>query len=346
MRHLTSGILMGLLLFGTAPHAGAAAGPYSFDREIVIGGAGGWDYLATDAAAHRLYVSHGTEVVVVDTRTKRVIGHITDTPGVHGIAIADDLGRGFVSNGADSTISIVDLRTLKALQKVPSTGQNPDAILYEPRTHEVYAFNGRSGSATVLDGRSGRVVATVKLAGKPEFAQTDPAAGVVYVNIEDKSEIQAIDASTHAVRSTWPIGPGESASGMAIDLAHHRLFIGCDNQMMEMLDSTTGKVLGSVPIGAGVDANRYDAGTGLAFASSGSGTVTIARVSPDGKLTTVQTLDTKRGARTMTLDPTTHDIYLSTAEFGKPAPGVRRPPIVPGSFRLLVYRMAPGGRLR
>lgn len=344
MRHLTSGILVGLLLLGAAPRAGAAAGPYSFDREIVIGGNGGWDYLATDPAAHRVYVSHGTEVVVLDTRTKKVVGHIADTPGVHGIAIADDLHRAFVSNGRDSTISIVDTRTLKTLQKVASTGQNPDGIIYEPRRHEVYAFNGRSASATVIDGRSGKVVATVTLAGKPEFAQADPAAGVVYVNIEDKSEIQTIDASTHAVGNTWPIAPGESASGMAIDVAHHRLFIGCDNQMMEMIDSTTGKVLGHVQIGEGVDANRYDAGTGLAFASSGSGTVTIARVSGDGTLTTVQTLETKRGARTMTLDPTTHDIYLSTAEFGKAAPGQRRPPIVPGSFRLLVYHMATRGQ--
>jgi YVTN family beta-propeller protein len=331
-----------VLLLGLAPLR-AAEGPYHFLKEISVGGDGGWDYLSMDPAAHRLYVSHGNEVVVIDTATDTVAGHIADTPGVHGLAVAPDLKRGFTTNGRENKVGIIDLETLKTLAKV-DTGANPDGMLYVPSTQEVYAFNGRGQSATVIDAKAGQVVATVPLGGKPEFATADTAAGRVFNNIEDKNEVVVIDAKTHAVLNHWPIAPGEEASGMAIDLAHHRLFLGCGNQLMAMMDSTNGRIVATVPIGRGVDANAFDPGTQLAFASCGDGTVTIAREDTPDKLTVVQTLQTEPRARTMTLDPLTHKIYLASAKFEAPgAPGAdgrpARPKMVPGSFKILIYGM-------
>ena len=239
----------------------AADGPYRQLKEIAIGGEGGWDYLSVDTAARRLYVSHATKVVVVDIDKNTVVGEIAPAPGVHGIAVAPDLGRGFVSNGRESTVSIVDLKTLQIVGTV-KTGENPDAILYEPVHKEVYAFNGRGKSATVFDAKTGEVRATIPLPGKPEFAVFDEKAGRIYNNIEDTSQLVAIDPATHAVAATWPIAPGEEASGLALDPATHRLFVGCSNNLMLMVDATTGKVLASVPIGPGVDANAFDPGTG------------------------------------------------------------------------------------
>lgn len=315
--------------------ASRADEPYHFIKEIPITGVGGWDYLTVDASAQRLYVSHGTEVVVIDVSNDLVVGEITNTPGVHGIALYPDGNRGFISDGRANHVSIFDLKTLNTVSTV-DTGTNPDAILFEPSQKEVYAFNGRSKSTTVIAADSGAVVATIPLDGKPEFAQADPAAGLVFDNLEDKSEVAVIDVKTHSVTNNWPIAPGESASGMAIDTQNHRIFIGCDNQMMEMLDTTTGKVLANVPIGEGVDANAFDPGTKFAFASCGDGTTTIAHEDGD-KLTVVQTLKTERGARTMALDTATHKIYLPTAKFGPPVEGQRRPPMIPGTFNILVY---------
>lgn len=318
-----------------------AGEPYHFVKEIPIGGEGGWDYLSIDPAAHRLYVSHATKVVVVDTEKDAVVGEIEDTPGVHGSAIAPELGRGFSSNGRESKASIVDLKTLKTISKV-ETGENPDAILYEPVHQEVYTFNGRGHSATVIEAKSGKVVATIPLPGKPEFAVEDPKAERIYNNIEDKNEIVVIDAKAHKVVNTWPIEPGESASGLAIDREHHRLFLGCDNKMMLMMDSLSGKVVDKVAIGEGVDANAFDAETQLAFASSRE-TTTIAHEDSPDKLTVVQTLKTAMGARTMALDPTTHKIYLPTAQFeaqDQKSDGSRkRPRMVSGTFKILVYGM-------
>jgi DNA-binding beta-propeller fold protein YncE len=308
---------------------------------IGVGGEGGWDYLAEDAAAHRLYVSHATKVVVIDMTTNAVVGEIDSLPGVHGFAVAPELGLGFASNGRENTAAVVDLKTLVVTKRVP-TGENPDAILYVPGLHEVYTFNGRGHSATVIDATTGTVVATIPLPGKPEFAVLDPAAGRIYNNIEDQNEIVAIDIRTHAVVATWPIAPGEEASGLAIDLAHHRLFAVCGNAYMVMVNSATGAVVDTVRIGEGADAARFDPATGLAFASNGEGTVTIAHEDSPDHLTVVQTLTTTRSARTMTLDPTTHRIYLSAADYeATPAPAAgaprQRPRTVPGSFRVLVY---------
>ncbi len=310
---------------------------YHVLKEIPVPGDTGWDYLSVDSPAHRLYVSHGVQVVVIDLEAGKVVGILDDTPGVHGIAIADDLGRGYTSNGRENTSTIFDLKTLKPIEKV-QTEANPDAILYEPGRHEVYTFNGRGQSATVFDAKSGKVVATVPLGGKPETGAADPAAGKVYVNIEDKNEIKVIDTSSHSVTATWPIAPGEEASGMAIDLAHHRIFIGCHNKLMLMIDSTTGKVVGQVPIGAGVDSNWYDPATMLAYSSNGEGNVTIAHEDSPDKLTVVQVLSTTRGARTMALDPSTRRIYLSAADYEpQPAGATGRPKAKPGTFRVLVY---------
>jgi len=323
--------------------ANCAGVPYHLIREIPIGGEGGWDCLSVDPAGRRLYVTHGTTVVVIDIDRSQIVGQIAGTPGVHEFALAPLLGRGFSSNGRENKASIVDLATLQTVAKV-DTGQNPDAILYEPQSKEVYAFNGRSGSATVFDAVSGRIVATIPLPGKPEFAVADPQAQRVFDNIEDKSEVAVIDAQHHQVVTAWPTAPGEEPSGLAIDLAYHRLFVGCQNGRMVMMDSSTGQVLATVPIGQGVDGSAFDPGTRLAFASCGDGTVTIAKETSPDSLAVVQTLTTERGARTMALDPTTHRIYLATAQFAPapaPKPGAprQRPPIVPGSFKVLVYGM-------
>lgn len=305
----------------------AADTSYHLLKEIPVGGASSWDYSSVDESGRRLYVSHGTEVVVIDIDKDAVVGVISNTPGVHGLAPAPDLQKGYSSNGRENKASVIDLKTLQTLTKV-DTGANPDGMLYEPGQKEVYMFNGRGQSATVIDAKSDKIVATVPLAGKPEFATADPKAGRVYNNLEDKSEVAVIDTKTHEVVNRWPIAPGEEASGMAIDLAHHRLFLGCGNKLMVMMDSSNGKVAGSVPIGSGVDANAFDPGTQFAFASCGDGTVTIAHEDSPDKLTVVQTLKTEPRARTMTIDPKTHKIYLAVGQSG-----------AANSFKVLVYGM-------
>src|SRR6185437_5786667 len=267
-------LLAALAAAGSAQGAGKDPG-YHFLKEIPIAGDTGWDYLSVHSEARRLYVTHGTHIVVVDLGTDAVVGDITDTPGVHGFALAPKLGRGFASDGAEAKVSVVDLKTLATTSRV-GTEEGPDGILFEPGREEVYAFDGRAHAATVISAASGQVVATIKLPGKPEFPAADPRANRVYDNIEDKSEVVAIDTRTHQVVNDWPIAPGESASGMAFDAAHHRLFLGCENHLMLMMDSTTGKVVASVPIGSGVDANAFDDKLQLAFSSNGEGTVTIA----------------------------------------------------------------------
>jgi len=316
---------------------------YNLLKSIAIGGEGGWDYLSIDAKARKLYVTHASKIVIVDLAQDKVAGEIADTPGVHGFAIPPELERGFSSNGAEARVSVVDLITLRTISKV-ETGENPDAILYEPGRAEVYAFNGRGKSATVIDAKTAKVLGTVPLAGKPEFAAADPKSGRVFCNIEDKNALAVINTKTHTVTAMWPLAPGEEPTGMAIDGAHHRLFVGCHNKLMAMLDSNTGKIIATVPIGAGVDACAFDDATQLAFASCGDGTLTIVKEETPDKLTVVQTLATERGARTMALDPVTHRIYVATAEIapqrGNPSPlsgERRRSDYVPGTFHLLVY---------
>ena len=320
---------------------GAGDGPYKFLNEIPIGGEGGWDILTVDSAAHRLYLSHATKVVVVDLEKNAVAGEITDTPGVHGFIAAPEAGFGFSTNGKENKISVVDLKTLKTTSKLDS-GANPDAIVYDPKRGEVYVFNHTGNSATVIDAKAAKVVATIQLGGAPEFAAVDSAAGRVYVNLEDKSEVAVIDSTKREVVAHWPLAPGEEPSGIALDAAHHRLFTTCHNKMMEMVDTESGKVVGSVPIGTNVDGAAFDDASQLAFASCGDGTTTIAKEEAPDKLTVVQTLKTEPRARTIAIDPATHRIYLPTAQFQpapSPSPGASpaRPTIVPNTQKLLVY---------
>ena len=303
----------------------AVAADYHALKEIPIGGQGRFDYLAVDAASRRLYVSHGSSAVVIDIDKDTIVGSVTNTPGIHGIAFIPDLGIGFTSDGSESKVSLFDLKTLETKSKI-DTGANPDWIMYDPGQQEVYTFNGRANSSTVIDPKTAKVVATIPLGGKPETAAVDPSVGRIYDNLEDKNQIAVIDTKTHTVVANWPIAPAGGASGMAFDSEHHRIFIGCSEPaVMEMIDSSNGKVVGSVPIAGGVDANAFDPGTQLAFASCGSGAVTIAHEDGPDKLTTVQTLTTQRGARTMALDTKTHKIYLAVGS--------------DATFKVLVYGM-------
>jgi len=314
---------------------------YHLLSEIPIGGEGGWDILTIDSFASHLYLSHATKVVIVDLNTNSVTGEIADTPGVHAFVAVPEVQRGFSSNGKESKSSVVDLTTLKTISKI-DTGSNPDAVVYEPRHAEVYVFNHTGNSVTVINTKTATVSATIPLGGNPEFAVVDETAGRVYCNIEDKSEVAVIDADKHEVVARWSLSPGEGPTGIALDATHHRLFSGCHNKMMVMLDTENGKVLGNVPIGAGVDGCAFDEATQLAFASCGDGTTTIAKEEAPNKLSVLQVLKTERGARTMALDARTHRIYLPTAQFApapSPSPGASpaRPSIVPNTLKVLVY---------
>ncbi len=304
---------------------------------IPIGGEGGWDYLTLDPAARRLYITHATRVVVVQADTGKRLGEIPDTAGVHGVALARDLHRGFTSNGASSTVTVFDTRTLKVLRTVAATGQNPDAIVYDPVSQRVFTMNGRSDNATAIDARRLEVVGTVALGGRPEFAVAD-GHGHLYINLEDRSEQVELDTRTLAVTRRWSLSPCQSPSGLAMDTARRRLFAGCHNQMMAVVDADAGKVVATVPIGRGVDANRYDPSTHLVFSSNGDGTLTVVRQLAPDRYEVVENVQTARGARTMELDPTTHRIYLATADFA-PAAGAPqgRPRPVPGTFRILAF---------
>jgi len=317
----------------------ARAQSYHLLKTIPVGGLGGWDYLACDGAADRLYVTHNAKIVVINTQTDIAVGEIADTPGVHGFAIAPDLKRGFSSNGSEDKASIIDLTTLKTIAKV-ATGKNPDAIIYASRQQEVYTFNGKDNTATVFDATSGKVTATIPLPGQPEFAVYDPGTSLIYNNIEDKNEMVVIDAKTHQIVNTWPLAPGEKPSGLAMDHEHQHLFIGCRNQLLVMLDAATGTVLTSVPIGEHVDATAFDPDGQLAFSSNGDGTLTVAYEEQPDKLIVMQEVMTAKGARTMALDAKQHKLYLATSDFETPAPGAPpalHPAPVPGTFKVLVY---------
>jgi YVTN family beta-propeller protein len=314
---------------------------YHFTGQIPIGGEGGWDILTIDPTANRLYLSRSTKVVVVDLSKIAVAGEIVDTPDVHAFVAVPEMQRGFSSNGKESKSSVVDLTTLKTTSKI-DTGPNPDAVVYEPRHGQVYVFNHTGNTVTVINAKAATVSATIPLGGNPEFAVVDETAGRVYCNIEDKSEVAVIDVDKHEVVAHWSLAPGEGPSGIALDARHHRLFSGCHNHMMVMLDTDTGKIVTNVPIGAGVDGCAFDDSTQLAFASCGDGTTTIAKEEAPNKLTVVQVLKTERGARTMALDSKSHRIYLPSAQFQpppSPSPGASpgRPTVVPNTLKLLVY---------
>jgi len=309
---------------------------YHSAGEIPMGGEGGWDDLSADPAGHRLFISHSDRVVVVDTQEKKVIREITGTSGVHAIALALPLGKAFSSNGKEGTVGVIDLVSLTIKQKI-KVEENPDAIVYEPKHQHVYAFNGRSKSVSIIDAKEEKVLRTVSLPGKPEFAVVDPDLHRIFVNIEDKNSILAFDTDTQAIAATWPLENCESPSGIAIDVKNHRLFSVCENEKMVMVDSVLGKTLASVPTGKGTDGAAFDPVSMLAFSPNGkSGTLTVVKEETPERMVVVENLKTQLGARTMTIDPSTHRIYLPTAEFATAEKGARPKP-VKGTQKILVY---------
>ncbi|HEU5453767.1 MAG TPA: YncE family protein [Terriglobales bacterium] len=330
-----------LVLLFTAAIAFAAGAPqYKVLDKIKLGGEGGWDYLYVDSSAHRLYISRGTHVMVLDTNTNKVVGDIPNTQGVHGVAISDKDHKGYTSNGGSSTVTPFDPKTLQTSEPV-KVGTRPDAIIFDPASDRVFTFNAGSKDATAVDAKSGKVDGTVEIGGKPEFAQPD-GKGTIFVNNEDTAELFSFDSKTLQKKNVWKMDGCESPSGLAFDVAHRRLFSGCRNKVITVTDADSGKTVAHIPIGPGVDANRFDPASQLVFSSNGGdGTLTIAHEDSPDQYTVVQTLETQRGARTMELDPKTHKIYLVTAEF-EPAPAPvegqprQRPKMIPGTFTLIV----------
>jgi DNA-binding beta-propeller fold protein YncE len=340
MRPLNSTWLrLALFVSLSATFAVGADPGYHVIKTYKLGGDGGWDYLNLDSSSRRLYISRATHVMVIDADSGKAVGDIPDTPGVHGIALAPELGRGFISNGREGTVTIFDIETLKPIAKVKA-GENPDAILYDPATRRVFAFNGRSQDATALDATSGTVLGTIKLEGKPEFAVSD-GKGEIFVNIEDKSQLDAIDPKKLEVKSRWPLAPCQEPSGLSMDQKNRRLFAGCDNKMMAVVDADSGKVLATPAIGEGVDATAFDEGTGLAFASCGEGVLTVVREESPAKFSVAENVKTQEGARTLALDDKTHQVFVVTAKFGPPPAATADNPhprhsILPDTFVVLV----------
>lgn len=315
--------------------AAFAAEGYHVLNKIKIGGTGGWDYVTVDSNAHRLYATHGTVVDVVDLDSGKPVGSIPQLHGVHGVALAPDMNKGFISNGQSNSVTVFDVKTL-AKSGEPATGMNPDSICYEPKTQRVFTFNGRSNDSTAINAKTGEPLTTFPVGGKPEFCVAD-GAGKLYVNLEDKGAIVEIDAAKPAVVRTGSIAPCQEPSGLAMDSKDGVLFSVCDNKMMTVTDIKSLKVVAMPAIGANPDAAGFDPGAGLAFSSNGEGTLTIVK-EVGGKWQAVDTVQTERGARTMTIDPRTHRIYLLAAEYGPPQAGDKkgRPSILPDSFHVLV----------
>jgi DNA-binding beta-propeller fold protein YncE len=336
-RSIAPAVLLLLFVTGVARAQAAPSPGYHVVRTAAVGGEGGWDYLSVDTATRRLFVTRGTHVMVLDQDSLRVVGDLAGTAGVHGVAFADALNRGFTSNGRDSTATVFDLRTLQPTGTVHLGAAGPDAILFDPATNRVFTFNGRSASATAVNAQSLAVEGQVPVGGKPEAGVAD-GRGTVYVNVEDKGEIAVIDSRALAVTRRIALPDCEEPSGLALDDAHHRLFSVCGNGKMVVVDAGTGAVVATVPIGAGTDGAAFDASTGMAFSSNGGdGTVTVVGATAAGSYAAVQTVPTRRGARTIALDRRTGHLYVVTAEFGPaPAPTAENPrprrTLVPGSF--------------
>jgi YVTN family beta-propeller protein len=308
---------------------------YKIGNKIHVEGEGGWDYLNVDEINGLIFVSHATVAQVIDIKTGKLAGTIPNTEGIHGIAIANDLNKGFTSNGRDSSVTVFNLKTFEVVTKIPTTGQNPDAILYEPYSQKVFTFNGRSNNSTVIDAKENKVVATIPLDGKPEFSATD-GKGKVFVNIEDKSVINVINSSTLKVEQHWPIAPGEGPSGLALDNQNHRLFSVCGNKLMVVLDAETGKVITTLPIGDRCDGVAFDPEKKRAYSSNGEGSITVVQEVNSNTFKVLETVMTQPGAKTIAINKTTHHLYLTTAEYeSAPSATNRRPPVKPNSFVIL-----------
>jgi len=309
---------------------------FTMASRVKLGGEGGWDYLTYDHHSKRLFITRGSHVTVVDARTLKISGDIPDLSAIHGVALAPEFNRGFISNGGDNTVTIFDLKALKKLGSVKA-GERPDAILYDPFSKRVFTFNARSKDSTAIDAASGKVVGTVALGGKPEFPASD-GKGKLYVNIEDKSQIAEVDAAKLTVLNVWPLTPCEEPSALAFDAEHHRLFAGCHNKMMAVVDSVSGRVVTTVPIGEGVDAGAFNPKTQEVFMSCGEGVLTVVHEDTPDKYTVRQNLATVNGARTMALDKDDDIVYLVTAQREANAAPGQRPAIVPGTFELIVVK--------
>jgi YVTN family beta-propeller protein len=341
-RNLCVSAVVGLALAIGVGVVAAETAKYHELKKIAVGGEGFWDYLTCDSNAHRLYVSRGTHVAVVDLEKGAVAGDIPNTAGVHGIALgARRSHRGYTSNGRDNSVTVFDTETLKEVEKV-KVGMGPDCIIYDRASKRVFTFNGGSNDATAIDVDTNQVAGTIALGGRPEYAVSD-RNGEVFVNIEDKNEIVAIDSKALTVKNRWPIAPGDGPSGLAMDVKNRRLFAVCGNEKMVVMDADTGKVVATPTIGKGPDAAVFDAQNGLAFSSNGQdGTLTVIKEESPDKFTVEATVPTAPGARTMALDTSTHNILLATAKF-QPAPAAeaggqrRRPTMEPNSFVILVY---------
>jgi DNA-binding beta-propeller fold protein YncE len=332
-------LLAGIILSLCGLYGQNASGEYKIIQKIQLQGDGFWDYLNADDATGMLYVSHGKMVNIVDMKTGASVATITDVNGVHGIAIAPEFNKGFISNGADSNVTVFNTKDFKVIEKVAVTGRNPDAILYEPFTKSIITWNGRSSNATVIDAKTDKVIQTIALAGKPEAAVSD-GKGKVFVNIEDKSEISMISTKTWKVEQTWSISPGEGPSGLALDNVNHRLFSATD-KLMVVLDAETGKVITTLPTGGRVDGAGFDPGLKRAYSSCGEGVLTVVQEETPNSFKVLANIPTQAGARTISVSEKTHRIYLPTAEFGptpeKTADNPRpRPTVKPGSFTVLV----------
>jgi DNA-binding beta-propeller fold protein YncE len=343
MNKKNSSILIGSLVLALAGFGAARQAPpagYHLLKKIVIGGEGGWDYLALEGKSRLLFVSHGNAFEVVNVDTGAKLDAIPNLKGVHGVAFAPDRDRGYISNGRGNSVTVFELGTRKVLEEVPVSGKNPDSIMYEPVSGRVFTFNGATANTTAIDAATDKVVGTIDRGGKPEFAVHD-GKGVVFVNNEDKSEVIAFDAKTLEIKKRWSIAPGEGPSGLAIDLKNKRLFSVCD-KVMVVSDFENGKVVATVPIGSGPDAVRYDPGTGLVFSSNGEGTMTVIRQESADTYSVLETVKTAPRGRTMELDLKTHNVFIVTAEYGPaPAPTAEQPrprPVpVPGTFQVLVF---------
>ena len=310
-----------------------AQAPYKVIDHWKVGGSGGWDYLLADGAAHRLYLTHNARVEVVDTQTGKLVGAVTGLKSTHGVALDPDGKRGYISDGAGNAVVIFDRSTLAIVATI-AVGTNPDGIAYEPTTRTVWAFNGRSKDVSVVDPATRTVVATIALPGKPEFPQAD-GRGNVFVNIEDKNTIVKLSAAAQKITADWPLAGCESPSGMALDTQHMRLFSVCDGSKMPVTDANTGRQIALAPIGEGPDAAGYDEAAQLAFSSNGQdGTLSVVDAGHGHK--TLQTLATKKGARTMSYDATMDRVYVVAAEYGAPAAGAKRPSVLPDSFEVIV----------
>ncbi|MFA6231125.1 MAG: YncE family protein [Rhodanobacter sp.] len=338
MKKLLRSVVPASLLLLALPFTTHAAAPAPAPRvlsTLPLGGAGGWDYLSFDAAHRHLFVSRGDRVLVIDVDHGKQVGTIADTAGVHGIALAPDLGHGFTSNGKAASVTEFDLATLKTVATITGTGEKPDAIVYDSASHHVLTFNGKSHSASVIDPTKAAVIATIALPGKPEFAVSD-GVGHVYVNIEDKSELVQLDSASNKVLHVWPLAPCESPSGLAIDTRHHRLFSVCDNQRMAVTDATDGHQVAMVPIGEGPDAVVFDATASMIYSSNGeSGTITAVHQDDADHYRVTATIPTRTSARTLALDPKLHRLYLSAARLGKTRQANGRPTIEPNSFGII-----------